>query len=181
LTDTWSVARAASRFLGARPDRVADNYGTPVYEWALLLHLLGVIAYFAGLAVAAAGLLAARRRTTPAEIAALLGAARWGVALVGAGLLATIAGGLWLLAETIYGREGWVIASLVLLLVAVVTGGVGGQTPKRARRLSERLAREAADVTPELRAELGDRRADALNAFAAAASVAIVVLMVFKP
>ena len=98
----------AARFIGARPDRVADNYGTPMYEWALLLHLLGVVAYFAGLAVAAVGLLAARRRTTQAEIAALLATARWGVALVGAGLLATVAGGLWLLPRrSTASRAGW--------------------------------------------------------------------------
>jgi hypothetical protein len=152
-----------------------------VYEWALLVHLLGVIAYFSGLAVAAVALLAARRRATPGEVAALLGAARWGVALVGGGIVVTVAGGLWLLAETSYGLEGWIVVSLVLLAVALVAGGVGGQAPKRARLLAERLAGEGAAVTPELRAALRDRRADALNAIGAAASVAIVVLMVFKP
>jgi uncharacterized membrane protein len=152
-----------------------------VYEWALLLHLLGVVAYFAGLAVAAAALLAARRRAAPAEVAAVLSTARLGVALVGGGIVATVAGGLWLLSETPYGFEGWIVASLVLLAVALVAGGIGGQAPKRARLLAEQLARDSAASTPELEAALHDRRADALNALGAAASVAIVVLMVFKP
>jgi hypothetical protein len=69
----------------------------------------------------------------------------------------------------------------VLLAVALVAGGIGGQAPKRARLLAEHLARESAASTPELEAALRDRRADALNAVGAAASVAIVVLMVFKP
>lgn len=165
----------------ATTDRTAGNYDTPVYEWALLLHLLGVVAYFAGLAVAAAALLAARRRTVPAEVAAVLSTARLGVALVGAGIVATVAGGFWLLSETIYGFEGWIVASLVLLAVSLVAGAVGGQAPKRARLLAEGLARQGADGTPELQRALHDRRADALNALGALASLAIVVLMVFKP
>jgi hypothetical protein len=58
-----------------------------MYEWALFAHLAGVISFFAGLAVAAVGETAARRRSRRSEIAALLGTARWGVVLVAAGLL----------------------------------------------------------------------------------------------
>ena len=54
-------------------------------EWALLCHLAGVILLFSGLAVAAVALAGARRRDAPAEIAALLGLTRIGVALVAGG------------------------------------------------------------------------------------------------
>jgi uncharacterized membrane protein len=152
-----------------------------VYQWALLCHLVGAILFFAGLAVAAAGQLAARRRRRPSEVALLLGTARWGVPLVGLGALLALAGGFWLVAETPYGFEGWVVAALVLFAVSAVAGAVGGQAPKRARRLAERLAGEGDEPSADLDALQRQPVADALNAVAAVAAVVILVLMVWKP
>lgn len=152
-----------------------------MYEWALFAHLAGAISFFAGLAVAAVGQAAARRRSRPSETAALLGTARWGVALVAAGLLLVLGSGFWLLDLTHYGFDAWILAALALLVFAVVTGGVGGQAPKRARRLAERLAREDDAPSRELETLLHDRLAEALNWAAAAAAVAILALMVWKP
>ena len=152
-----------------------------MYEWALFLHLVGAILFFAGLAVAAVGQASARRRSRPSEIALLLGTARWGVVLVLVGVVLVVAAGFWLLAETFYGLDGWVVAALVLLAFAVVAGGAGGRAPRRARVLAARLAREGDEPSPELDAALRDRRAEALNWAAAAAAVAILVLMVWKP
>lgn len=152
-----------------------------MYEWALFAHLAGTISFFAGLAVAAVGQAAARRRSRPSEIAALLGTARWGVVLVAAGLVLVLGSGFWLLDLTHYGLDAWIVAALALLAVAVVAGGVGGQAPKRARQLAERLAREDDAPSRELGTMLHDRLADALNSAAGAAAVAILVLMVWKP
>ena len=152
-----------------------------MYEWALFAHLAGAISFFAGLAVAALGQAAARRRSRPAEMAVLLGTARSGVVLVGAGLLLVLGSGFWLLDLTVYGFDAWVVAALALLALSVVAGGVGGQAPKRARRLAKRLAREDDAPSRELEALLHDRLAAALNWAAAAAAVAILVLMVWKP
>lgn len=152
-----------------------------MYEWALFLHLVGAILFFAGLAVAAVGQGAARRRSRPSEVAVLLRAARWGVAMVGAGTLLALAGGFWLLDVTSYGFDGWVVASLGLLAFAVVAGGLGGQAPKRARRLAEHLAGEGDQPSAELDQALRAPVADALNWAAAAATVAILALMVWKP
>ena len=66
-------------------------------EAALFLHMLGVVMLFSGMAVAAVGLAAARRRERPAEIALLFGLTRIGVVLVGAGLALAVACGFWLL------------------------------------------------------------------------------------
>jgi hypothetical protein len=60
-------------------------------------------------------------------------------------------------------------------------GAAGGQRPKRARLLAERLAREDAPESADLRALLDDRVARALNYTSAALLLAIVALMVFKP
>ena len=91
-----------------------------MYEWALFVHLAGAICFFAGLAVATVGQLAARGEERPGEIAALLQAARRGVLLVGAGAAATLASGFWLLDLTMYGAESWILASLGLLAFAAV-------------------------------------------------------------
>jgi uncharacterized membrane protein len=103
------------------------------------------------------------------------------VLLVGAGALAALGAGVWLLDLTGYGLDGWVLASLGLLAFAAVAGAVGGQSAKRARRLAERLSREDDRPSVELAELLRRPLSDALNAAAAAAAVAILVLMVWKP
>jgi uncharacterized membrane protein len=149
---------------------------------ALLFHLLGAFSLVAGSVVAEVAFESARPRETPAEIALLLGLARIGVALVGAGMLLVVIFGLWLvdLGDWGYGA-GWVDAALALLVVVVVLGALGGQRPKRARMLASRLAAERAPVSDELRALLHDRATRWANAVSALLVLAIIVLMVFKP
>jgi hypothetical protein len=152
-----------------------------VHDLALFLHIVGAVLFFAGMAVAGVGEAAARRRRRPGEIALLLGAGRTGVALVGVGLLLVLVFGLWLTDLSGFGFDGWVVAALVLLALAAVAGGIGGQAPKRARRLAERLAAENDEPSPELDALLRQPVAIALNVVAALAGVAILALMVWKP
>jgi uncharacterized membrane protein len=152
-----------------------------MYEWALFLHLVGAILFFAGLGVAAVGQSAARRRSRPSEISVLLRTARSSVAGVGLGTLLAVAFGFWLVDLTAYGLDGWVLASLGLLAFALVAGAIGGQAPKRARRLADGLAREGDQPSAELHALLHSRRSDALNWAAAAAAIAVLALMVWKP
>lgn len=152
-----------------------------VYEWALFVHLAGAILFFAGLAVATVAETSARARRRPSEIALLLGGARWGVLLVVAGLILAVGAGFWLLEETAYGLDPWVQAALALVVVALVAGGIGGQGPKRARRLAERLAASGDEPSAELDAALRAPVAAAFNWLAAAAAVAVLALMVWKP
>lgn len=152
-----------------------------MYEWALFLHLAGAILFFAGLAVAAVVHGAARRRRRPSEVAVLLQAARRGVLLVAAGLVLAVGAGFWLLELTGYGFDGWILASLALLALALAAGGAGGQAPKRARRLAERLAAGLDEPSQELDGLLRAPVADALNWAAAAASLGVLALMVWKP
>jgi uncharacterized membrane protein len=149
---------------------------------ALFLHLLGAFALIAGSTVAAVAFEAARRRETPAEIALLLGLSRIGVVFVALGTLLVLVFGLWLvdLGDWSYGA-GWVDAAIALLVAAVVLGGIGGQRPKRARKLASRLAGEGAPASAELRALLDDGTARAINYLSGLLLLAILVLMVFKP
>jgi hypothetical protein len=95
-------------------------------EWALLLHLAGVVLLFSGLAVAAVAHAGARRRECPGEIAALLGLTRSGVALVSAGALLIVGSGLWLieLSHSFYSLgDGRIAGSLGLLVLAFALRG----------------------------------------------------------
>jgi uncharacterized membrane protein len=146
-------------------------------EVALFLHLLGVVMLFAGMAVAAVGLEAARRRERSEEIALLLGLTRIGVVLVGTGLVLAVACGFWLLDLTEFGLgDAWVEAALGLVVLGAVLGSLGGRRPKRARLLAERGAEHE-----EVRRLLDDPLSRLLNGAAAAAYLAVLALMVWKP
>lgn len=151
-------------------------------EWALFFHLLGAFLFVAGVTVAGVAFEAARRRRRPSEVALFLGLTRIGVLLVALGALIVLPFGLWLvqLGRFGYGTH-WVDAALALFVVVSILGAVGGQRPKRARKLAARLAREEDSESAELRALLDDRRALILNYLSVALVVAIIVLMVFKP
>ncbi|HEU5404717.1 MAG TPA: DUF2269 family protein [Gaiellaceae bacterium] len=149
---------------------------------ALYLHLLGAFSLVAGTIVAGVSFESARRRKAPAEIALLLGLSRVGVLLVGVGVLLALGFGLWLVHLGDWGYSaGWLDAALGLLAAVVVVGAIGGQRPKRARKLASSLAREGAPASAELRTLLDDRATLALNYLAALLLLAIIALMVFKP
>lgn len=148
----------------------------------LYLHILGVLVFVAGVAVAGVAFEAARRRRRPADIAMLLGLARAGAALLGSGALLLLACGLWLVGlEDVGFGAGWVQAAIALFVVAMALGGWGGQRPKQARVLAERLAEEGRPAGDELRGLLDDPVARAANYASAALVLAILALMVFKP
>jgi uncharacterized membrane protein len=153
-----------------------------VDEVALFGHLVGAFLFVSGTVVAGVAFEAGRRRETPGEIALLLGLARIGAALVGVGMLAVLAFGLWLVQLGHWGYgAGWVDAAIALFVVAVALGGYGGQAPRRARELATSLAAEGRPATDELRALLTDRGAQVANNVSAALMLAILVLMVWKP
>ena len=152
-------------------------------DLALFLHLTGALALVAGFVVAGVAFESARKREAPAEIALLLGQARWGALLAvgGAGLLFVC--GLWLvgLEDEVGFGSGWLDAALGLFVVSVLLGALAGRRPRQARELAERLARDRAAATPELRALLNDRASLFANYASAALVLAILALMVFKP
>ena len=151
------------------------------YDWALLLHLAAVICFFSGMAIATAAQLGAWRRERSGDVAAVLSLARNGVLVVAVGLLLVLASGLWLVDETRRSlRDGWISVSLVLLLVSLLLGAIGGRKAKLARHLASSQA-PAAPVGPDVRTLLRDPVSLAANLLAAAAALAILVLMVWRP
>lgn len=83
------------------------------YTIALFSHLLGVLLFVSGIVLAGAPFEIARRREDPHEIAVILGLARAGVALVGAGAIILLGFGLWLVHLDRFGYgTSWVVAAL---------------------------------------------------------------------
>ena len=118
------------------------------YTVALFGHLLGVLLFVSGIVLAGVPFEIARRRHEPSEIAVILGLARAGVPLVGAGTLMVLGFGLWLVHLGSWGfGTGWVAGALGLFALALVLGAVGGQRPKAARRHAAGLAAEHAPPT----------------------------------
>jgi uncharacterized membrane protein len=152
------------------------------YDVALLMHLVGAIGFFAGIALAAAAMGAARGKERPSEIAAVLALARWGVLLVAVSTVLVLAFGFWLvdLAGHDLG-EPWLVTALALFVFAMVAGGAAGRAPRRARELAERLAAEGDRPTREPRRLLDHRPSLVLNVLSSLAALTILVLMVWRP
>jgi uncharacterized membrane protein len=161
--------------------RTSRTAGVTSYELGLLVHLLGVLLFFGGALVAGVAFEAARRRGRPSEVALLLGLTRVGAMLLAIGALLTLGGGLWLAEEVDQFGEPWLQVALGLFVLALVLGALGGQRPKRARRLARNLAEQDATTTPELRRLLDDRLSLTANYASTALVLVILVLMVWQP
>ncbi|MFN8222913.1 MAG: DUF2269 family protein [Gaiellales bacterium] len=151
-------------------------------EWPLFLHLLGVFLFLGGSLTAAILRVGAIRLANARDQATLLRAVRPAAAVVGIGLVLTVAAGFWL-ADRINADLGskWLSSTFGLLGYLIVIGGVAGRRDRKTRELAERLAAEGIDSSPELATALRDRVALVLNATMLIASVAIVALMVWRP
>jgi uncharacterized membrane protein len=151
-------------------------------DWALFLHLVGVLLFVgASIGVTALRLLAIGK-ARPSESALLLRAVRPLVPLVGVGLVLTVTAGAWLAHELgfPYG-SGWLRWTYALIAWLVVVGGLAGRLDRHTRELAERLAAEGDRPTTELAHRLRDPVALTLDATMLVATLAIVALMVWKP
>ncbi|MBV8561557.1 MAG: DUF2269 family protein [Actinobacteria bacterium] len=150
-------------------------------NWLLFFHLLGAISFFAGGAVAGTLQLAAIRRERPGEIAVLLRLTRVGVALVGAGALLTLGFGIGLAEHEGLGLSpAWIQAALALWVAAMVLGGIGGRTARRARNLAEKLSEEDRP-SAELHALVAARGPLWASYASSLLLLAVLALMVWKP
>jgi len=151
-------------------------------DWALFLHLSGVLVFVGGsIAVTALRLLAIGKER-PSESAVLLRAVRPLVPLVGTGLLLTLGAGVWLADELrVPYDSGWLQAAYALIVWLGVAGAVAGRLDRKTRELAEREAVERETPSPELARRLRDPIALTLDASMLVATVVIVALMVWKP
>jgi uncharacterized membrane protein len=151
-------------------------------DWLLALHVSGAFLLVGGGVLAGALSFFAQRSERPSEIALFLGLTRVAVVAIGIGALLTLGLGLWLVAERDYSfGEAWIVLSLVLWALAMAAGGRGGKRDRETRVLAEQLARETNVSTAELRARMRDPVTLALSWGSAAALVAVLALMIWKP
>ena len=151
-------------------------------DWLLMLHIAAAFCLVGG--AGAAGILNALaiRAERPSEAAFLLRLIRHALPVIYLGVLGTIVFGIWLWHELGFGiGTGWIWASLVLWVIVNALGGIGGRHQERSRELAERLAAEGDAPSAELRALLRDPTGLAVSYAAGAATLAILVLMIWKP
>jgi uncharacterized membrane protein len=147
-----------------------------------MLHVTGAFFLVSGSVTAGVLNVLAQRAERPSESALLLRLIKTAVIVIGIGTATTLIFGLWLWHELGFGiGAGWIWASIVLWVIASALGGIGGKHQERSRKLAEQLATAGDTMTDELRALLRDRRGNALSWLAGAATIAILVLMIWRP
>jgi uncharacterized membrane protein len=151
-------------------------------QWLLMLHVTGAFFLVSGSVAAGVLNVLAARAERPSDTALLLGLIRITVIAIGIGAAGTLIFGIWLWHEQGYGiGTFWIWAALVLWVIANALGGIGGKHQERTRKLAEQLAAAGDTKSEELRALLRDPRGNALSWLAGAATLAILVLMIWKP
>jgi len=151
-------------------------------DWLLMLHITAAFLLVAGSVAAGVFNVMAVRAERPSETAYLLRLVRISLPAIYAGVLGTLVFGLWLWhQEHIELGELWIWLSLVLWVAVNALGGIGGKHQERTREVAERLASSGDASTEELRALLRDRKGNAMSWLAGAATIGILVLMIWKP
>jgi len=153
------------------------------YHWLLVFHMAGAFMVLGGAMMAGIFNIAALRRERPSEIVVLFRLTRYAVTSILAGMVVTLAFGIWLVADVDYVKwsNSWVIVALILWFVANALGGIGGGRDKRTRQLAEQLAAQGDQPSAELRTRLRDPVSLALSWGSGLAVVAILALMIWKP
>jgi uncharacterized membrane protein len=147
-----------------------------------MLHITGAFFLVSGSVAAGVLNVLAIRAERPSDTALLLRLIKFTVIVIGVGSVSTLLFGIWLWHELGFAiGTFWIWASVVLWVISNALGGVGGKHQERARKLAEQLAAAGDATTDELRALLRDARGNALSWLAGAATLAILVLMIWKP
>jgi uncharacterized membrane protein len=153
-------------------------------DWLLALHVLSAFAWIAALVVYTVVIVAGWRLTVPSDVVRMFRVSRVGDALIAVGMLGTIIFGIWLAFDKDgYALwDGWIIAALVLWLVAAAVGGRVGKVYNGARDRAVALVDEGRDApSSELSAMLRSQRGVVLHAIMILVVLAILVVMIYKP
>ena len=153
-----------------------------LYQWLLALHVTGAFLFLGGGVIAASLNLVALGRDRPSEVALLFGLIKLAVVPILLGALLALVFGLWLVHEAGFGYgDGWVVAALVLFVVANAMGGIGGRRDERTARLARKLAAAGDAPSAELRTRVRDPISLTLSYGSGLLLVAILALMIWKP
>jgi uncharacterized membrane protein len=155
-----------------------------LYQWLLALHLLAAASLVAALTLFTVLVLSTRGTDVPSKVARFWGLGRFGTVIVSIGTLGTLFFGIWLAidADAYHVWDGWVIAAIVLWAIASGAGqrsGVPYQKAGERARLLVAAGNDAPDA--EIGSLMSDSRAWVLHWVTIAATLAILVLMIYKP
>ena len=152
------------------------------YEWLLFLHVAGAALLVSGAVGIVALQAVASRRQRPSEVALFLGLMRVPEVVGDIGAFAVLGLGIWLVFDVDYSfADGWIVAALVLWVVAAVLTNVARSRYRRARALATRLAQVDDIGTPEFYGQTRSLSSVALLWALAIVVVTILALMMFKP
>jgi hypothetical protein len=151
------------------------------YQIGILFHLIGVILFFAGAAVAAVATMAAGKREKPSEVAAILGLARPGALMLGVGGVTLLLAGFYLSGKIDGYGQRWLEISILLFVIALVLGAWGGRRSRGVREYATRLADGGGGDDATLRSMLSDRLTWLLHWGSVVIAVLVLVLMVWQP
>jgi uncharacterized membrane protein len=151
-------------------------------QWLLMLHITAAFLFVGGSVAAGILNVLAIRAERPSETVYLLRLVRITLPIIGIGIAGTLIFGIWLWHNLGFGiGTAWIWISLALWVAASALGGIGGRHQEKARELAQRLAAAGDASTDELKALLRDRKGNAISWLAGAATLAILVLMNWKP
>ena len=153
-------------------------------DWILALHLLAAFLLVGSVVALWVVVLRVRAADRPAAIEPPLRMVPVLQPMTALGGVGTLVLGIWLAVslDAYDPWDGWILASLVLWVIAAVSGETAGARYKRAGARATELARSGGDVPDaELTAMARDSRSLALHAVASVAALAIIVLMIWKP
>jgi hypothetical protein len=153
-------------------------------DWILALHVLSAFALVAGLVVFWVLIFAIRRADTPDGVIRLGPLAMAAQAAVGIGALGTIVLGVWLAFSVgdydIW--DGWIIAAIVLWLIATGLGQRTGDAQQQGVRKALELQQAGqTGPNPDLLALNRTSRVIVLQLVVSAAVLLILIDMIWKP
>ena len=150
----------------------------------LALHVLSAFALVAGMVLFWALIVAVRRADTPEETLRMGPAARVAGASVGLGMGGTIAFGIWL-AFSVGGYDiwdGWIIAALVLWVVAARFGAMTNASYERGVQKAQELGGEGVSTpNAELLALNRTQNGVLFQSLTSIAVLLILIDMIWKP
>jgi uncharacterized membrane protein len=154
------------------------------YEFLLFVHVLGAFAVIGATAWFWAMTFASMRTSRASFVLALGRLVQPATIVVGFGTVVTLVFGIWL-AIYVDGYElwdGWILASIVLWVIASETGRRGGKYHQQAiPPLVEAVQAGRDEIPPEWRALPANRTAILFDTISTLAVLLILILMIFKP
>jgi uncharacterized membrane protein len=161
-----------------------DPVAVSLDDWVLALHVLSAFAYVAGIVLFWVLIVAVRRTDTPDGTIRMGAVVKVGNASVGIGAGGTIVFGIWL-AFSVGGYDiwdPWIIAALVLWLLAAETGRrTGGEYMAGMTKAEELRSAGHEDASAELLAVNRTQRGLVMHAVSSLLVLLIVIDMIWKP